>query len=386
MSTFLLLFLTIFPYYRLQKILPKPRNAQEEYARALAYGNGNGKGVVKNNAKCFFWMKQSAHHGYAPAALLLSFMYLDGVGTQADKSRALYWLRKAAQHNNAPAEVDLGFDYKHGIGVKPNWLRTLYWYRKAAKSGYARAQYQLGWFYWPPGNGLKPNLEKAVYWWEKAAHQGYQAAEYTLVSPYLFGGPGIKPDLARATAWALKAAMPHPSQPDSQDEAALNLAGRLYISGIGVARNYSKAYSYWRKEDAIHPMLPNDQLCILYEYGLGVEQNYARAAQCYQKVIKIYKRDAFCKTKLGLLYLQGRGVNKNYLKALNLFTLSSDNPVSDYELGKMNENGQILYKDLVDAVMYYRKAARKGYVYLADDQRTLGVPSGGISLAQATPA
>lgn len=359
MSTFLLLFLAIFPYYRQRILLPKPRNAKEEYARAFAYGNGTG--VVKNNTKCFFWMKQSAKHGYARAALMLSFMYLDGFGTRADKSQALYWLRKAARHHNAPAQTDLGFDYKHGIGVEPNWQRTLYWYRKAAKSGYARAQYQLGWLYWPPGNGRKANLKKAVFWWKKAAHQGYQAAEFELVSPYLFGGPGIKPNLAKATVWAFKAAMPHPPQPDSEDEAALNLAGQLYVSGIGVARNYLKAYSYWRKEDALHPIVPNDQLCILYEYGLGTGQNDARAAQCYLKAIKINQRDSFCKMRLGLLYLQGRGVRRNYLKAANLFMHSSDNPVSDYELGKMNEHGQ-LFSDLADAVSYYRQAALKGYI------------------------
>lgn len=111
-----------------------------------------------------------------------------------------------AKNGNAQAQYNLGFyfhEYEH------DKRQALYWYTKSAENNFARSQYILGCHYSGKFGSYSPNAgvalvdvdyTQALYWHNKASENGYSASDYEL---YV-----------------------------------------MYCEGIGVEKNYIKAYMY----------------------------------------------------------------------------------------------------------------------------------------------
>lgn len=113
---------------------------------------------------------------------------------------------------------------------------------------------------------------------------------------------------------------------DAGDAQAQFYVGELYLRGLGVSRDESKAAGYLERAAA---------------------QNSARA-----------------QSVLGLLYLQGRGVAKDEAKAAELIRRAADAglPDAQHNLGILARDGRAgLQKDGAVALQWFRAAAEQGY-------------------------
>lgn len=79
----------------------KAGDAEAQYKLASLYRSG--RGVERDDATAFFWMKEAAGRGHARAQYALGQMYLAGRGTKSDREQAEVWLQQAASQGNEKA-------------------------------------------------------------------------------------------------------------------------------------------------------------------------------------------------------------------------------------------------------------------------------------------
>ncbi len=69
-------------------------DAEAQYQLASLYRAG--RGVARDDAQAFWWMRQAANTGLAKAQYALGQMYLAGHGVTSNRPDAEAWLRRAA--------------------------------------------------------------------------------------------------------------------------------------------------------------------------------------------------------------------------------------------------------------------------------------------------
>ena len=109
------------------------------------YRNGS-KGIPKDHAKAFYWIRKAADQGYALAQATLGYLYQNGYGTDKDPEKAFY-LSNSAERGVTWAQNALGDCYYFGEGVTQDFKTAVEWYRKAAERNLPDAYYNLGWCY-----------------------------------------------------------------------------------------------------------------------------------------------------------------------------------------------------------------------------------------------
>jgi TPR repeat protein len=144
---------------------------------------------------------------------------------------ALNDFRFAAEGGYAPAEVMLGYVYETGLSVPKDPAVAMQWYRKSADQDNQLAEWLLGRLYYT-GNGTDQNLDEASKWFEKSASHGDPIAEYLLG----------KVDLDRKN-YEAAAKLFRKAATRGSSQAAFQLA-MLLKSGQGVAADNSEAYSW----------------------------------------------------------------------------------------------------------------------------------------------
>lgn len=102
--------------------------------------------------------------------------------------------------------------------------------------GYPAAFSDYG-FCYDCGIGVKKSMRWALYWYRKAADLGVTAAMVNLTQIYLFRDEKYR-DVKQGLLYAFMAA-------DYDDEQAQNFLGLCYEEGIGVLKDYKKAYYYF---------------------------------------------------------------------------------------------------------------------------------------------
>jgi TPR repeat protein len=115
------------------------------------------------------------------------------------------------------------------------------WLRRAAEQGNAEAQFWLGAFY-EQGRIGTTDYREAFRWFRKAAEQGHQDAQFCLGQMYE-DGEFVSQNCALAAKWYRKAAE-HVPNLGGAGEGRNNL-GNLYLSGLGVPKNYVLAYMWF---------------------------------------------------------------------------------------------------------------------------------------------
>jgi TPR repeat protein len=143
---------------------------------------------------------------------------------RGEETKAIQILQPLAARGDVQAQYYLGLGY----GYSPEAAK---WFRKAAEQGHAKAQYFLYSLY-RDGLGVAQDPTEASKWLHKAAVGGSDSAQYSLgLESAMAGNQG------EAAKWyRLAAAQAH-------DSAQLEL-GRLYRDGLGVKRDFVRAYMW----------------------------------------------------------------------------------------------------------------------------------------------
>ena len=131
-------------------------------------------------------------------------MYYEGKGVTKNYAEAFKWLKKAADKDEEKAFFLLGGMYYAGKGVTKNLDEAFKWLKKAADAGDTRAFYWLGHMYYE-GEGVAKNYAEALPWLRKAVDAGEKKAMIDIVTIYEFGGFGVKQDIAVSKLWHKKA-------------------------------------------------------------------------------------------------------------------------------------------------------------------------------------
>ncbi len=110
------------------------------YYLSEIYLDGRG-GVLKDEAKRFQLLKQSAEKGFLLAQFDIGNAYLNGKGVAKDYSRAMEWFYKAANQEAgdetvASAQNNIGVLYENGWGVDKDAVLAYAWYNLASVGGH----------------------------------------------------------------------------------------------------------------------------------------------------------------------------------------------------------------------------------------------------------
>ena len=136
--------------------------------------------------------------------------------------------------------------------------------------------------------------------------------------------------------------------------------GRMYATGIGVARDENEAVRWYRKGAAAGNMQAMTALAIALLEGRGTGKDPQEAVRLLKVAADKDNLDAMY--RLGVLYAQGEVVAKDALEAVRLFTKAGEagHAPSMVDLGLMFYNGEGVQVDLNKAAMWYKRAADLG--------------------------
>jgi len=139
----------------------------------------------------------SADGGYAPAQVMLGYVYETGIAVSKDPATAMQWYKKSADQDNQLGEWLLGRLYFTGSGTARNLNEAANWFQKAASHGDPYGRYLLG----------MVELERKDYAgaaesFRKSAMQGLPQAQLQL-GLMLKNGQGLAADSSEAYSWLL---------------------------------------------------------------------------------------------------------------------------------------------------------------------------------------
>lgn len=158
---------------------------------------------------------------------------------------------------------------------------------EAAEIGYYDAMRILGEIYM--GDVLdcvKADYEKAIMWTKKAMETGDRTGYFNLGSMYL-EGIGVERDLSKAFELLKTATTPHTmiNNPfvDGSNDQAKYMVGMMYYVGAGTEKDFNLAFKYMKKAYEARQGAAILMLARMYERGEGVKAN-AKEAQEYKDI------------------------------------------------------------------------------------------------------
>lgn len=149
-------------------------------------------------------------------------------------------------------------------------------------------------------------------------------------------------------------------QAQAGDMSAQSTLGAMYLTGLGVTKDESKA-AYWsRKAAEGGNAKAQANLGLIYLHGRGVPQDDAQAADWLRKAAS--QGNASAQSSLGVLFLEGRGVKKDYSVAKVLFSsaIKGGEVGAANNLARMVEQGLGQPPDVKAALGLYEIAAKFG--------------------------
>src|SRR5687767_5067004 len=135
------------------------------------------------------------------------------------------------------------------------------------------AQCELGCLY-KKGEGTEKNLEKAFYWYQRAAEKGYDVAQNDLATLYYEGG--AKRNFETVFHLLCKA------EGKGNKIVLCNLGG-CYELGIGVEKDESKAFKYYKKSAKRGYLGAKFPLGYCYVNGIGTKVDEKKGFKLYNE-------------------------------------------------------------------------------------------------------
>ena len=150
---------------------------------------------------------------------------------------------------------------------------------------------------------------------------------------------------------------------DLGDPAVQEVLGDMHCLGCGVKRDVAKAFCWYKK--AAEKNRPEAQSWIGQAYwcGLHVPCDQAEAVKWFRKASENGSADA--PRLLGTAYADGLGglsVDKKLAFQYFLMSAERGNAQAQFAVGKAYEEGDGVARNAVDAVKWYEKSSRGGFV------------------------
>jgi len=290
----------------------------------------NGWGVKENFQKAFEFYLKSAELNYVEAQVKVAGMLVEGVGTCKDENLAVYWYKKAAFQNNALALARLSNYYEKGLIVPQNTLQAINGFKKALTlfddvfnqalclehiADCIKQLEEAGAHF---EESSKTYYEKSLEKYLELADEGDGEA-HLRVANFLEFGKGV-------TGSNMLEAFEHYETAARILNSGYSyfVLAKCYEFGIGVARNYKKAFELYKKAGVEGHSVAKVYVGYCYERGIGVKKSYARAISIYNDCLT-KDEDAvnLANLYLGLCYYHGVGVKSDLGKAKQFFKNSS---------------------------------------------------------------
>ncbi|MEO5340435.1 MAG: hypothetical protein H7837_07965 [Magnetococcus sp. MYC-9] len=174
-------------------------------------------------------------------------------------------------------------------------------------------------------------------------------------------------DTARGSVTALERFTQAAMQGDAVAQTNL---GAMYLHGVGVRRDLTKAYNWFQRAAEQGEGLAQFNLGVLCQEGQGTLHDDQKAAYWFRRLASQTNRvDQFnpvikgwAQLKLGFAYYEGRGVAKDHREALAWFRLAAERGIAMAQemLGQMYAQGQGGARDDKRAFFWYEQATRRG--------------------------
>ncbi len=217
-------------------------------------------------------LKKAADKGNTLACFELGRMYLNGdknANIQENLPEAVEYIGKAASENMIEAQYLLATLYENGIGVKVDYRRAMELYRLAASHDHIGAESKLGQLYLTKGDSTQ--TEEGIQWLNKAIVEGDDAEAKTFLAYAYSQGIGVKKNYDKAYYWYREA-------------ADVDVAIAQFNLGVMIANGRADGgpdiikATYWIEQAAYNDF--KDAIlayAMLFEKGFGVEKDEKRA-------------------------------------------------------------------------------------------------------------
>lgn len=172
---------------------------------------------------------------------------------------------------------------------------------KMTSKGSQSGPYLLGTMYLK-GEGVKADKSKALTWFYNAARNGSANGSYALARAY-FLGEGVKQDYPQAVKWFGVSKLP----------ISQYLLGCMYVEGVGVEKDYRKAWTHLKEAALAGDALARASLGELAYLGLGMRKSVVEAKTWLEESAQDENPKALF--YLSNLYSTGNGVDKDEKKA-----------------------------------------------------------------------
>ena len=282
--------------------------AQAQSGAAAQYGLAYQSYAGRDYARALDLLRRPVLAGYAPAGLLLGYMYETGAGVKPDLAEARQWYETAAATGDPIGLFNVGVI---AVRQRDNGAAATA-FRAAGEKGYARAQAAYG-QHLETGQGVETNEAEAVTWYRKAAEGGDAVGAYFYGTAIVKGMGGVVSDLAEAAKWYRAAA-------DQNLAAAQNALGAFYAEGRGVPPDPVEAAAWFKK--AADQGLPDgmNSYAGALDRGAGVARNVPAAITMYKRVAEYGLPSAL--HSLADHYFNGEGVQASATDAYYWATLA----------------------------------------------------------------
>ena len=315
-------------------------NGVMEAALPLAFFNAMDSDKAKQSS-AFKVATQEARAGQENAALLLGLMYDRGIGVEASQSDALSWYQKAGK--NSVSDFILGTYYSLGIGVSQDKVKGQDLLQQSAAADFPYANLNVAVLKQEQKQAFVPELEKALEFGNSKA--GLLLADYYL-------------SLASNDSQMKQARDIYQLFASKGDKDAQLKLGYMYEKGLGGKADAHDAFNWYSLSAEQDQPLAQYLLGRLYQMGhLDVQPDYALAKQWYSRAQSNYSPAAVA---LGFVF---DTVDDSYQQAQASYAIATEqhNPVGEYNLGLIYEEGKGHAVDLEKAKALYQQAADLGH-------------------------
>lgn len=316
-------------------------------------------------------------------------MYLYGQGTEIDYAKALIHFKEA--EHNIYAQYNLGCMFNRGLGVTVDYNTAYAYFMKSSEnpySSYAGAelldnkkvvsnqnhdilygqayrgfielekqshddnlQYRLGKMLYL-GKGVEQNIEESLKFLEQSASMENKNAKYLLSKIYL--EQNLIDKIPIALQWL--------EELSEENKQASSLLAQTYKKGVHVPQNLEKAIKYYKIAADQNDVYAQYQLAKLY---LDYSEVFNQQQGIDYLTMSAKQKLDFAQYRLGKYYLNGDMLEKNIEQAVFWMREAAqlNNQFAQLALGKLFLFGTEVEKDIDKAIYYLQASAVQGNIY-----------------------
>ncbi|KAI9268442.1 hypothetical protein EDC94DRAFT_656876 [Helicostylum pulchrum] len=277
-----------------------------------------GLDVIQSHSTAILYFEKAANMGYHYGDVYNSLgdVYKNGYGRGIDIKVAFEYYTKSANGYSKDGMLNFGIAYMEGSGTEVNRDLALYWFQRADLFGNEEAKnYIEKIIRSSPESGTdsfekgktcyhKQDHETAVRHFVKAHEAGHVESQIYLAEIYYHGGLEIAKDYSKALSWYKLAG-------ENGNVNAQTMIGFIYNNGLVGTPNYQQATEWLHKAARNGSYGACTLLGQMYFEGKGNPKNYKEALYWYEKAVN--KGECGMFYTIGYIYLYGGyGVDKKF--------------------------------------------------------------------------